>query len=58
MNTRKLTEDILDILDKYEFITSQPFDSEKLKDEIESQIINQIIKEYKSEHHNNYDTIS
>jgi|APGre2960657423_1045063.scaffolds.fasta_scaffold02559_10 hypothetical protein len=54
MNTRKLTEDILDILDKYEFITSQPFDSEKFKDEIE----NQIIKEYESEHHNNYDTIS
>lgn len=54
MNTKILTDKILDILDKYEFVTSIPIDIEKLKSEIE----NEILKEYELKHYHNYDTIS
>ena len=42
MNTKILTDNILDILYKYEFVTSIPIDTEKLKSEIE----NEIVKEF------------
>ena len=47
MNTKMLTEKILDILDKYEFVTSIPIDTEKLRSEVE----NEILKEFESEHY-------
>lgn len=42
-----LTEKILDTLDKYEFVTSIPIDTEKLRSEVE----NEILKEFESEHY-------
>lgn len=42
-----LTEKILDILDKYEFVTSITIDTEKLRSEVE----NEILKEFESEHY-------
>ena len=38
MNTKKLSLEILDILDEYNFITEYPFDHEELREKIEEQI--------------------
>lgn len=38
MNTKLLTEKIMEIMDRYNFITEYPFDVNLLKSEIETQI--------------------